>query len=286
MRLRIIYDRQQDKTQMLELKHLSAIRFRGADAGSFLHGQLSADVLALSNGDSTFACYCEPKGRVLALMLVQKNAEDYYVIMSSKLVTAVIDRLKIYRMRSKVEIENLNEIKVCGLWADNKPEPTLTSPLSIRLPGNNQWLLMTDHETEADKQPSLQERWRNSELQMGISWLNPETSGQFLPQMLGFEQLGAVNYRKGCYPGQEIVARTHYLGKIKRHPRIINCRLTNHPKPMDKIKILNNDLSHDAVVADCGSDPDGKLCLLVVTRMAPEMPAQRLEFQDEIKDVI
>lgn len=271
---------------MLKLKHLSAIRFRGVDAGSFLHGQLSADVLALSNGDSTFACYCEPKGRVLALMLVHKSTEDYYIIMSSTLVTAVIDRLKIYRMRSKVEIEALNEYTVCGLRADEKPELTLTSPLSIQLPGSSQWLLVTNDDTHADTQTSLQEDWKNSELQMGITWLNPETSGQFLPQMLGFEQLGAVNYRKGCYPGQEIVARTHYLGKIKRHPRILNCKLANQPKPMDKIRLLNDDLSHDAVVADGGSGSDGKLCLLVVTRMEPDMLAQRLEFNDEVTDVV
>lgn len=270
---------------MLKLKHLSAIRFRGVDAGSFLHGQLSADVLALANGDSTFACYCEPKGRVLALVLVHKNTEDYYTIMSSTLVTTVIDRLKIYRMRSKVEIEALNEFAVHGLRADEKPELTLTSPLSIQLPGSSQWLLLTNDDTNADTLTSLQEDWKNSELQMGITWLNPETSGQFLPQMLGFEQLGAVNYRKGCYPGQEIVARTHYLGKIKRHPRILNCRLVNQPKPMDKIRLLNNDLSHGAVVADCGSDSDGKLCLLVVTRMEPDMLAQHLEFNDEVTDV-
>ncbi len=67
---------------MLKLDYLSVVRFSGSDAGSFLHGQLSADVLGLDSGDSTFACYCEPKGRVLALMLVHRVGEEYFVIMS------------------------------------------------------------------------------------------------------------------------------------------------------------------------------------------------------------
>ena len=80
---------------MVNLTHLSAIRFYGSDAGDFLHNQLSADVLGLANGDSVFACYCEPKGRVLALMLVYRAEDDFIIIMSSTLVKTITDRLKI-----------------------------------------------------------------------------------------------------------------------------------------------------------------------------------------------
>ena len=215
---------------MLKLTHLSAILFCGTDAGIFLHNQLSADVLGLSNGDSTFACYCEPKGRVLALMLVQKIDEDYYVIMSNTLATAVTQRLAIYRMRSKVVIEVLDGYTISGTRADKAEEPALSNAHAVRIPGSMQWLVVAPRDITTDTTVALQDEWRASELSLGITWLNPETSGEFLPQMLGFEALGAVNYRKGCYPGQEIVARTHYLGKVKRHPRLLNCKLKTLPR--------------------------------------------------------
>ena len=271
---------------MLKLSHLSAILFSGADAGSFLHSQLSADVLGLASGDSTFACYCEPKGRVLALMLVQKVNQDYYVIMSSSLATTVIGRLTIYRMRSKVVFDLLEGYTISGMQTDDAPELASNESNAIRIPGSMQWLVVTSRDISLSTTAAQQDEWRASELALGITWLNPETSGEFLPQMLGFETLGAVNYRKGCYPGQEIVARTHYLGKVKRHPRHLNCKLVNRPKPMDKIKIFNDDQGYDAVIADCVVGSDGNVYLLVVTRMDPGLNARQVEYLDENVTVV
>ena len=271
---------------MPKLSHLSAILFSGVDAGSFLHSQLSADVLGLADGESTFACYCEPKGRVLALMLVQKVNEDYYVIMSSSLVTAVIGRLTIYRMRSKVVFEVLDECTISGAWSDKAMEPAPGNAHTVQVPGGKQWLIILPGDVTTETTEALQDEWRVSELSQGISWLNTETSGEFLPQMLGFETLGAVNYRKGCYPGQEIVARTHYLGKVKRHPRLLNGKMTVSPKPMDKIRVFDDDDGHDAVIVDCCTGTDGSIHLLAVTRMDPELTDRKIEYLDEIITVI
>jgi folate-binding protein YgfZ len=267
------------QASMVNLSNLSAVRFSGADAGSFLHGQLSADVLGLASGGVTFACYCEPKGRVLALMLVHSDQEAYHVIMSAALATAVTERLKIYRMRSKVEIEILAGHSVLGLvegdgtgWV---PE------LSMPLPDSKRRLAVSAGRMSADPEESLRQAWKYAELQMGICWLSAETSAQFLPQMLGFVQLGAVNYRKGCYPGQEIVARTHYLGKVKRHPRLLDCRLSACPRPMDRIDIWADGKAHEAVVADCARGQDGMIRLLAVTRMEPEASADRVQYEGE-----
>ena len=102
--------------------------------------------------------------------------------------------------------------------------------------------------------------------------------------MLGFDQLGAVNFRKGCYPGQEIVARTHYLGKVKRHPRLLNCKLPASPEPMDKISLISDGKAYDSVVADNVTGEDGSNCLLVVTRMEPDQRAEQIEFQGNTAD--
>ena len=267
---------------MIALSNLSAICFSGADAGDFLHNQLSADVLGLSSGDATFACYCEPKGRVLALMLVCRADEDFYVIMSGSLVTAIIERLKIYVMRSKVIIEVLNGYQVFGHRSEVVPEPPST-PISVKpLPDSKQWYLVTSDDISPDENGPGQDGWKIAELQLGITWLCPETSGKFLPQMLGFDQLGAVNFRKGCYPGQEIVARTHYLGKVKRHPRLLCTSENISVNPMDKIQIFSLGQAYQAIITDsCQREVDG-CCLFAVTRMDPELTAEKIEYQGRI----
>jgi folate-binding protein YgfZ len=267
---------------MIALSNLSAIRFSSTDAGDFLHNQLSADVLGLSNGETTFACYCEPKGRVLALMLVCRADEDYYVIMSSSLVMAVIKRLKIYVMRSKVLIEVLNGYQVFGHQSEVVPEPP-SIPISVKpLPDSKRWYLVSSDDISPDKIGPGRDGWKIAELQQGITWLCPETSGKFLPQMLGFDQLGAVNFRKGCYPGQEIVARTHYLGKVKRHPRLLCSSEIINVNPMDKIQIFSQGQPYQAIITDSGQRVDGGRCLFAVTRMDPELSAEKIEYQGRI----
>jgi folate-binding protein YgfZ len=270
---------------MVALAYLSVIRFSGTEAGDFLHNQLSADVLGLALGDSTFACYCEPKGRVLALLLVARIDDDYYVIMSRSLVAEVVDRLKIYVMRSKVVIEVLDKYTVTGLQAEGAAGTNPNSTIAIPVPASNNRFLLTGNTEASDSDPEPAQTWKNSELHRGVTWLGPETSAQFLPQMLGFDQLGAVNYRKGCYPGQEIVARTHYLGKVKRHPRVLNIGASICPGPLEKIRIISDEQSYEAIVADCGRGKNDSAILFVVTRMDPDLAADHIEYEGNITAV-
>ena len=267
--------------QMTVLDYLLAIRFSGADAGAFLHNQLSADVLALSDGESVFACYCEPKGRVLALLLVCRLDEDYYVVMSRALATTVSNRLKMYVMRSQVGIEVLNETAVSALLEPDAAAATATPIATIPIPGGDKSLSILTRDKTAGINTSLRDAWKASELQQGVCWLCPETSARFLPQMLGFDELGAVNFRKGCYPGQEIVARTHYLGKVKRHPRLLQFSADICPPPLEKIQIFTDAQHYDAIVVDYARNEDGRIILFVITRMDPELTAEKIEYQGQ-----
>jgi folate-binding protein YgfZ len=266
---------------MLVLSYLSAIRFSDADAGEFLHNQLSADITGLANGQSTFACYCEPKGRVLALMLVCRINDEFYVILSAPLAQAVIDRIRIYVMRSKVTIEMLDASTVCGMMAEEAPELASPSIQAIPIPNSQKWLVLTEHDLTPARNHELETSWKTSELGDGVTWLDTETSGQFLPQMLGFEGLGAVNYRKGCYPGQEIVARTHYLGKVKRRARVLCLTSGIGPAPLEKVSIISSEQAYEAVVVDHASSEAEGTCLFVVSRMDPDLGADKLEYQDQ-----
>lgn len=269
---------------MIALPYLSVIQFSGNDAGVFLHNQLSADVLALNDGGTTFACYCEPKGRVLALMLVGKVKNDFYVILSASLAATITARLKIYVMRSQVGISELQDHIVTGLQSADLPGHAAGSMISLPVPGSEKLLGVCSTDDTPDNHQALVDEWKVSELQRGISWLEPESSGQFLPQMLGFDQLGAVNFRKGCYPGQEIVARTHYLGKVKRFPRVLNTREHIGARPLEKIQLHSGDQSFEAVVADTCLGDNGGDCIFVVTRMDPELPVDRAELDGKVSE--
>ena len=266
---------------MIVLHGLTAMRLSGADTGDFLHNQLSADVLKLAPGQSTFACYCEPKGRVLALVLVYCNKDEYLVILSRSLAIDIAKRLRIYVMRSKVEIQVLEEITIAGLRSENENMGLTGNLAVIEIPDSNKALLLASDISRADLDSSQEAVWKLAELRAGRVWLCPETSGQFLPQMLGFDKLGAVNFRKGCYPGQEIIARTHYLGKVKRHPRLICTGAMIYPDPLDEILLLEQAKSHKAVIVDCSPHEDGGVCIFVVTRMKPRMIVEKLEYQGQ-----
>lgn len=267
---------------MIALDYLTAICFGGADAGDFLHNQLSADVLALSDGESVFACYCEPKGRVLALMLVCRIDDDYYVIMSKALALSVGARLKMYVMRSEVNVEVLNEAVISGLQGLDASQTTVTPFVTVPIPGSSRSLSILVHGSTTASETSLQDAWKASELDQGICWLCPDTSAQFLPQMLGFDQLGAVNFRKGCYPGQEIVARTHYLGKVKRHPRLLKFNAPDCRGIPEKIGILSDEKSYAAIVVDRVCHQDDQISLFVISRMDPELIADEVEYQGQV----
>ena len=268
---------------MVKLPNLSAICFSGVDAGDFLHNQLSADILGLASGQSTFACYCEPKGRVLALMLVSRVDNDYYIIMADTLVIAISNRLKIYVMRAQVNIDVLAEHAIVG-WRSGDQGDEDNNGIRIGIPDSNDSFLITagDSSFSTDAGLDVDDAWKIIELERGIVWLDADTSAQFLPQMLGYDSLGAVNFRKGCFPGQEIVARIHYLGKVKRHPRLLCTNEAISVSPLSKIQIHSAGTAYPAIVVDSGKRQVDGTCVYVVTRMDPQLQAENIEVEDRL----
>lgn len=251
---------------MITLPHLFILRFKGADAANFLHNQLSADILGLNENDSTFGCYCEPRGRVLALMLITRMGDDYLAVLSSSLAASVEARMKIYVMRSKVEIDILKDVTVLGL-----DSPLADPQMHIfSVPGTELQFALANTDTAPSVDTGKVSQWKLHELKQGICWLDDHTSGQFLPQMLGYDALGAINFKKGCYPGQEIVARTHYLGKVKRHPRILEVRAAPTLGPMDTIHLQSDSKSDKAVVIDSAGTSEDGYGIFVVSRIDPD----------------
>ncbi|MFZ5548647.1 MAG: YgfZ/GcvT domain-containing protein [Pseudomonadota bacterium] len=201
------------------------IRATGADAASFLQGQLTADVAGLAVGQATLAGYCSPKGRLLASFVAWRSApEEFLLACSADLLPATLKRLSMFVLRAKCRLSDAGaELALWGVLggADEAAAWSARSPgaeHAVRLPdvdGHARWLVARPADAAAlpPLDPAL---WQQLEVRSGIVRIVAATADQFVPQMVNFEIVGGVNFKKGCYPGQEVVARSQYRGTIKR----------------------------------------------------------------------
>ena len=204
----------------LKLDRLYGIlELKGEDVREFLHGQLSADIINMAIGQSRLAAYCDPDGRVLAVVLVYCAADDQiFVILNRLLAGSIAQRLQKFILRARVEvIEISRHYQIFGAHGQTDIQPAVHIPLPE--PADRNLILYPANLTlPAEFTQTLldESNWRRRDIELGLCWLNPATSGRFLPQMLGLLELAAVSFDKGCYPGQEVIAKIHYRGAVKR----------------------------------------------------------------------
>ena len=248
---------------LCDLNHLGLLELNGADAIRFLQGQVTNDVNLLSGNNAHYTGYCNPKGRLLALFLAFAHHDRLHLQLNRDLLEPIMKRLKMYVMRSKVEIKDVSEsIIKFGLNGPNamallmphfKQIPTqdcellsLDNGAILKLPtiaGHARFEIFSD----SDNAPTLfnalkadchlvgKPCWDWIDIQSGIPDVLPKTQEQFVPQMLNLDLLNGINFKKGCYTGQEIVARTHYLGKVKRRTYLASMATSSAPVEGDKI---------------------------------------------------
>lgn len=226
----------------------SLILASGNDAASFLHNQLSNDVEHLSANQARYGGYCTPKGRMLASFLYWRHGDNILLQCSASLQPGVQKRLQMFIMRAKASLQDVtDEYAIIGLGGeqvqtflrslfDQLPEEinaksdsaygTLMRVHDAFEAARYQWVV--SHEIFAQIQTEIPAAmqivdasiWRLGDIHAGIPQVIEKTKEQFVPQMINFELIGGVNFKKGCYPGQEIVARSQYLGKLKRRMAI------------------------------------------------------------------
>jgi folate-binding protein YgfZ len=239
---------------------LGLIALSGEDAASFLHNQVTNDVEHLGTNEARLAGYCTSKGRLQATFLMwrggQENREDIVLALPRTIQAPLQKRLTMFVLRAKAKLRDATDeaatAAVLGL-AGARAQAALAQQVGalpdapyaridgafgtvIRLAdamGAPRYLWVTSAETAIGALPALRETlalggnaaWRLAEIHAGVPQVTPATQEQFVPQMVNFELLGGVNFKKGCYPGQEIVARSQYLGKLKR--RMVLATLPN-----------------------------------------------------------
>ncbi len=276
------------------LSHLGVIAVEGEEAEDFLHNQLTSDIHGL---DQTHACltgYCSPKGRLLASLLVWRDAERLYLACPLEILPAIQKRLQMFVLRSKVKLSNLSSSFVLLGLAQANPEHLRASFANlpeqpygmvihagqtlIRLPNHHAtprylWIAEIANATatwqklKLNMQPAPTAWWRWTEIQAGTPQITLATQEKFVPQMINFELIGGVNFRKGCYPGQEIVARSQYLGKLKRRMLLAHCDQQDHlqVKSGDEIFSEEDPSQPCGMVVNAECSPDGCIdCLIEI----------------------
>lgn len=217
---------------------LSIIRVSGADAHTFLQGQLTNDIHQLGADRSQLSGYCTPKGRLLAIFRIVPDGDDLLLILPRELAASICKRLQLYVLRANVQLQNmdntLSQYELAGPGiADIVPAPPdadetvvqVGDLCVIRLPGDRLRLRIIGpaaaveaFRTQIDQpvQSVTADAWRLLDIRAGLPTVYAATREAFVPQMTNLHQVGGVSFKKGCYTGQEVVARMHYLGKQKK----------------------------------------------------------------------
>jgi hypothetical protein len=208
-------------TRIAKLEHYGLLQATGEDARAFLHAQLTNDVEHLAPGEARFAGWCSAKGRLLATFLVVPHAGGFLLQLARDLVPAVAKRLSMFILRSRVKLVDVSgHWAQYGVWSADDAEPFSVRDaggvLSIRMAPDRALELAPVQAGTGYAPDTPADEWTLAEVRAGRPMIVQATQDQFVPQMVNLELAGGVDFRKGCYPGQEIVARAQYRGAVKR----------------------------------------------------------------------
>ncbi|MBT8131159.1 MAG: hypothetical protein KJO35_02730, partial [Gammaproteobacteria bacterium] len=180
----------------------------GAEAGDFLQSQLSADILALEKGKAVLTAWHNPKGRVLSCLNVVARDDEYWLALPRAMTDDICAGLQRFIFRSKVRLQVVTEAAMAGRVQDGERQSWFgpATELQQQIEGFH----------AAGERELSDTEWELAEIRAGIPAVAPPCSGLFTGQMLNLDLIGGISFSKGCYPGQEIIARTHHLGRAKR----------------------------------------------------------------------
>ncbi|MDH5648232.1 MAG: folate-binding protein YgfZ [Gammaproteobacteria bacterium] len=276
---------------MADLSHYSVMEVSGDDATEFLQGQLTNDIKQIDAKHSQLSAYCTPKGRILSIFRLWKRDDSYLLTLPSESKEALISRLRMYVLRSKVIFKE-SELVHIGLAGPDIPallrnrfeqlpqsadESMAQDDITItRIAGIGPRFEVIGKEAgitalwESLKPEVTQvgsHAWAWGDIVSGVPIITAESSEAFVPQMVNLELLNGVNFKKGCYPGQEIVARTKYLGKLKQ--RMFHGRVSADALPTPGTSLYAPEFNDQPAgkVMHAERAPDGKIDLLVVAQI-------------------
>ena len=260
------------------LTHLGVIKVEGEDAAKFIHGQLTQDFSLLDLDSARLAAFCSAKGRMQASFIgLKRSTGEILLICSRDLLPATLKRLSMFVMRAKARLSDATEqyalfglagdaiqtiaghadsawakadfgdVSVVNLYpADATPRQLWIAPMGTPAPAGS---------------PLAEDLWAWSEVRSGVATLTTPLVEAFVPQMLNYESIGGVNFKKGCYPGQEVVARSQFRGTLKRRACLVHCDTAL--APADEIFSSQDSEQSVATVVQVAKSPAGGFDALI-----------------------
>jgi len=263
-----------DGTVVADLSHNALIEVTGDDATEFLHAQFTNDVQALAAGGAQWNGWCSAKGRLLATFLLVKRAQGYLMLLPAEIAAPIAKRLGMFVLRSKVKIADASaRFARFGVAGKDAAAVAATSPDAIALGDGRFVVIVPVAEADATRErlaacamPVGRDAWEWTSIQAGIPTIVAATQEAFVPQMANFDLVGGVSFRKGCYPGQEIVARTQYRGILKRRMALAHVA---GDAPAAGQKVYSRAFGDQAAgeVVSAAPAPEGGADLLVVAQI-------------------
>lgn len=276
---------------------LAVLEVTGRDAAGFLQGQLTCNVNELSLEKASLAGFCTAKGRVISILLCLKTEAGFLLILPASLLEKVQKKLQMYVLRSAVVLQDSREsLCVLGLaeggsescrdlahcavaqrdgWVVRLPTP---EPQYLQICHPLQALAHSQEYQRQGLLPGSVDEWRFLAISAGIPWLEIEQSEQYIPQMLNLDQLAGISFNKGCYTGQEIVARAHYLGQVKRSLFLGECAA--NVRPAADMAVLDAE-GRQPLGSVLSMQSQGDRCRLLMVLQTVDGQAKKLILDDE-----
>ena len=268
----------------VRLTHLSALDVKGADAEKFLQGQTSAQV-SLANGRfAPLTCFCTPKGRMLANAQLLRVGDDHFrLLLSTTLLDSLASHLKKFAAFYRVELIPQPNFTFIGANEDAQalahqlglalPQQAGThfsadNACVLRYPGETpRWLFcfVTDVNSPvetAQNDDASRNTWQLEDIRCGLAWVTDAQQDHFLPQMLNWEALGGISFKKGCYTGQEVVARAHFRGQVKK--RLMRASVKVESLPEQGTNLVTSENKSVGEVVSFATNEQGSVELLAV----------------------
>lgn len=213
-----------------QLSQLAVIKVTGDDAATFLQGQLTADVVQQAYDSWLFGGHCDAKGKLWSILRIVKTETAFYLLQPTESAAASLAQLEKFGVFSKVTFSDISAQTGVTFTPDlAQADFTVTTSEENQLTlGLGEASLTLSFAAPKDAEPG-DDLWRRFEIEQGVAQLTEATIGEYVPQMVGLDALGGVSFKKGCYIGQETVARMHYLGQNKRLPRLLEGQVSELP---------------------------------------------------------
>ncbi len=275
---------------IVPLVHLALIESHGEESTAFLHNLLSNDVAKLAPDAAQWTSFNTPKGRMLASLLMFRDLDGHAIVLASDIAPAIHRRLSMYVLRSKVALKMSDAALIgvtgpdaAGMLAqagievphDRMRQSVADNLRCVRIDASDFVLIVPATEAEATwhrlreagARPAGTHRWQLAMIRAGLPLITAATQEEFVAQMLNFELIGGVSFNKGCYPGQEIVARTQYLGKLKKRMYRLHVPAGDVPAAGDDIYTPGFGTQSAGKLVNVAPSPDGGFEALAVMQM-------------------